>query len=79
MSFSQWRFLVFSYIYGTIHTKIAFRGNYAVSTKVGKKSQIVIPREIRNAIGLTEGDELIIDVIYNRIIMTQKPRIYSKN
>ncbi|OGL44155.1 MAG: AbrB family transcriptional regulator [Candidatus Schekmanbacteria bacterium RBG_13_48_7] len=48
------------------------------SVRVGKKSQIVIPREIRDGIGIAEGDELIIDVIGDRIIIMLKPESYSK-
>lgn len=49
-----------------------------VSMKLGRKSQIVIPKEIRNAVGLSEGDEIIMDVLDDKIILKQKPKSYSK-
>jgi AbrB family looped-hinge helix DNA binding protein len=50
----------------------------STSVILGKKCQIVIPKEIRSAAGIVEGDELIIDVMDDRIVMRQKPRSYSK-
>jgi AbrB family looped-hinge helix DNA binding protein len=49
-----------------------------ITTKLGKKSQVVIPKKVRNAVGITEGDELIIDVVEDKIIIKQKPKSYSK-
>ncbi len=49
-----------------------------IYTKIGKKSQIVIPKNIRNAAGISEGDELIIEVIDDKIVLRQKPDSYSK-
>ena len=49
-----------------------------VTVKLGKKSQIVIPKEIRQAAGLSEGDEIIMDVSEDRIILKHKPKSYSK-
>ncbi len=46
--------------------------------KVTKKSQIVIPKEVRKAIGISEGDELIVDTDKEKIILTVKPKSYSK-
>jgi len=45
--------------------------------RLGKKSQIVIPRKIRNALKIKEGDELLIELIKNKIIISQKPVSYS--
>lgn len=49
-----------------------------IYTKVGKKSQLVIPKNIRNAVGISEGDELIIEVIDDKIVLRKKPDSYSK-
>jgi len=49
-----------------------------ITIKLGKKSQVVIPKEVRNAVGITEGDELIIDVVEDKIVIKQKPKSYSK-
>ena len=48
------------------------------SVILGKKCQIVIPKEIRVAAGIAEGDELIIDVVDDHIVMKQRPKSYSK-
>lgn len=49
-----------------------------ITAKVGKKSQIVIPKEIRETVGISEGDELIVDVEGDRVILKVKPTNYSK-
>ncbi|HDH53045.1 MAG TPA: AbrB/MazE/SpoVT family DNA-binding domain-containing protein [Nitrospirae bacterium] len=49
-----------------------------LTAKLGRKSQIVIPKQARESLGLTEGDELIIDVVEDRIIIKQRPASYSK-
>lgn len=46
--------------------------------KLTKKSQMVIPKSIREAVGISEGDELIVDIDKNKIILTVKPKSYSK-
>lgn len=50
----------------------------SVTTKVSKKYQIVIPKSIRDLIDITEGDELVIDVDADRIIMRVRPKSYTK-
>jgi AbrB family looped-hinge helix DNA binding protein len=49
-----------------------------ITTKVSKKSQIVIPKEIREAVGISEGDELIADVEGDKVILKLKPKSYTK-
>lgn len=49
-----------------------------ITTRVGKKSQIVIPKEIRKTVGISEGDELIVYVEGDRVILKVKPTNYSK-
>ncbi|MEW6416603.1 MAG: AbrB/MazE/SpoVT family DNA-binding domain-containing protein [Nitrospirota bacterium] len=49
-----------------------------ITTKVSKKSQIVIPKEIREMVGISEGDELIVDVEGDRVILKVKPKSYTK-
>lgn len=46
--------------------------------RLTKKNQMVIPKNIREAVGISEGDELIVDVDKNKIILTVKPKSYSK-
>ena len=50
----------------------------SIITKVSKKSQIVIPKEIRKLIHLSEGDELMINVEGEKIILKVKPKSYTK-
>lgn len=49
-----------------------------ITTKVSKKGQIVIPKEIRETVGISEGDELIVDVERDRVTLKIKPRSYTK-
>lgn len=49
-----------------------------LTTKLGKKSQIVIPKQVRETLGLSEGDELIMDVVEDRIILKPRPGSYTK-
>ena len=49
-----------------------------ITTKVSKKSQIVIPKQIRETANISEGDELIIDVEGDRVILRVKPKSYTK-
>jgi AbrB family looped-hinge helix DNA binding protein len=49
-----------------------------ITIKVSKKSQIVIPKAIRETVGISEGDELIVDVEGDRVILKVKPKSYTK-
>ena len=49
-----------------------------ITTRVSKKSQIVIPKKIRDTVGISEGDELIVDVEGDRVILKVKPKSYTK-
>jgi AbrB family looped-hinge helix DNA binding protein len=42
------------------------------------KNQIVVPREARQALGLKPGDQLLIVVRGERVVLLQKPKSYSK-
>ncbi|WFO74946.1 AbrB/MazE/SpoVT family DNA-binding domain-containing protein [Desulfurococcaceae archaeon MEX13E-LK6-19] len=42
--------------------------------KVTRKGQITIPKDIRNALGINEGDYVVVRVEGNRIII-EKPRL----
>jgi len=46
--------------------------------KLSKKSQIVIPKDVRKAVGISEGDELIVDTEKEKIILTVKPKSYTR-
>lgn len=45
--------------------------------KVSSKNQIVIPREVREALNLKPGDKLMMTVRDNRIIVMEKPKSYA--
>ncbi len=46
--------------------------------KVGKRYQIVIPKRVREQLGVNIEDELIVGVRDGRIIMQPRPRKYSE-
>lgn len=46
--------------------------------RLSKKSQIVIPKDVRKAVGISEGDELIVDTDKEKIILTVKPKSYAR-
>ena len=46
--------------------------------KVGKRYQVVIPKEAREQLGINVEDKLIVGVRNARIIMQPKPRRYSE-
>lgn len=43
--------------------------------KVTRKGQTTIPKEIRDALGISEGDELMVEVRDGAIVMRPLPRI----
>ncbi len=47
------------------------------SVKLSKKGQFVIPREIRVALGVKEGDEILVTLEGKRAILT-RPEHYAK-
>jgi AbrB family looped-hinge helix DNA binding protein len=46
--------------------------------KLSSKNQIVIPRDIRDAVGVKAGDRLLVVPRGNTVILMRKPRRYSK-
>ena len=46
--------------------------------KLSSKYQIVIPREIRGALGVKAGDKLLVVARGNTVILLRKPKHYSK-
>jgi len=49
------------------------------AVKLSKKYQIAIPKSIRNKMGLSAGDILIIDVSKDKINLIPKPRNYTEH
>lgn len=46
--------------------------------KVGKRYQVVIPKQIREQLRVSIEDELVVSVRDSRIIMQPRPRRYSE-
>ncbi len=45
--------------------------------RVGKKSQIVIPADMRKKLGIKEGDELLVSAEGGKLVLTPKPDNYT--
>jgi len=46
---------------------------------VEKRGRIIIPAEIRRALGIREGSELIVEVEHGRIVLTPVRRLTAQN
>lgn len=46
--------------------------------RLSTKYQIVIPREVRQQLGLAAGDGLLVEVRGNTIVLVPRPRSYAK-
>ena len=46
--------------------------------KLSTKNQIVIARDVRNALGVKAGDRLLVVPRGNTVILLRKPKKYSK-
>jgi AbrB family looped-hinge helix DNA binding protein len=46
--------------------------------KLSSKNQIVIPREAREALGVKAGDQLLVVVRGERVIVLEKPKVPHK-
>lgn len=49
------------------------------TVKLSAKHQIVIPREVRRQLGLAAGDELLVELQGNTIVLVPRPRNYTKH
>ena len=48
--------------------------------KVRKKGVIILPKRLREAIGVNEGEEVIVDVVGDRLILRAlKPKVVDVN
>ena len=48
------------------------------TVKLSAKYQIVIPRRVRQQLGLGAGDELLVEVREYTIVLVPRPKSYSK-
>ncbi|GIU93011.1 MAG: hypothetical protein KatS3mg011_1917 [Acidimicrobiia bacterium] len=46
-----------------------------VAAKVTSKGQITIPKEIRDALGITEGDQIVFRVEQHRAVLAKIPNL----
>jgi AbrB family looped-hinge helix DNA binding protein len=46
--------------------------------KVGRKGEVMLPRRVRAALGLQEGDELVVSVDDESIILKRKARRFAE-
>jgi AbrB family looped-hinge helix DNA binding protein len=47
------------------------------SVRLSKKGQLVIPKELRDAVGMREGDEILVVLDGGRLVLTS-PREYAR-
>ena len=50
-----------------------------VAVKLGNRSQLIIPKKIREKIGVGPGRELLLQVSGNTIIVKLKPKNYTRH
>jgi AbrB family looped-hinge helix DNA binding protein len=58
--------------------KSKFREGSMREVKLSSKNQIIIPREIRDALGVKAGDRLLVVPRGDTVILLRKPKKYSK-
>lgn len=46
-----------------------------LAAKVTSKGQITIPKEVRDRLGITEGDQLVFRVEQNRAVLAKTPNL----
>ncbi len=48
------------------------------TVKLSRKNQVVIPKEARKKLHLSPGDELVVEVEKDRVVMKPKPKRYTE-
>lgn len=48
------------------------------TVKLGSRCQMVLPARIRKALGISEGDEVLVTVSGNAAIVVPKPKSYAE-
>ena len=51
--------------------------NITKAVRISKKGQFVIPKEMREALGVKEGEELLVTFESGKVVLT-RPREYAK-
>jgi len=49
----------------------------AVTVRVGKRYQVVLPKKVRQRLDIHEGDELLVEVSRWGILLVPRPRSYT--
>ena len=47
------------------------------TVRVSEKGQVVIPKRVRDKIGLETGDELTVNLVGQKIILRRRPKSYT--
>jgi AbrB family looped-hinge helix DNA binding protein len=45
--------------------------------RVGRKGEIVLPRRVRSSLKLREGDEVVLTIIENRLVLERRVRKFA--
>lgn len=51
----------------------------AQSVRLGKRFQLVLPKKIRQRLGLREGDVLLVEATRKGILLVPKPQSYTRH
>jgi len=49
------------------------------AVRLGKRFQFVLPKKIRQRLGLREGDVLLVEVTHKGILLVPKPHSYTQH
>jgi AbrB family looped-hinge helix DNA binding protein len=47
------------------------------ASRVGSKGQLVIPKRLRDILGLHSGDEVIFEVVGDAVVLRRRPESYA--
>ncbi|MCL5985001.1 MAG: AbrB/MazE/SpoVT family DNA-binding domain-containing protein [Actinobacteria bacterium] len=50
-----------------------------LTIKVSKKNQVVVPKQARRLLGIKPGNELLVKIKEDRIILIPKPKDFTKH
>jgi AbrB family looped-hinge helix DNA binding protein len=51
----------------------------AQAVRLGKRFQLVLPKKIRQRLGLREGDVMLVEVTRRGILLVPKPQSYTRH
>ena len=63
---------------GQKHSIMPYRATMAVIVKLGQNGRMIIPAEIRHSLKLREGDELLITLENNRLILEAEEALLER-